>query len=47
MNRILACTASDFGKATTPLEIKDAIKASEVVLFWSIWQQKMRPYTQK
>ncbi|XOQ36300.1 MAG: Dihydrodipicolinate synthase [Lactococcus sp.] len=29
MNRILACTASDFGKETTPLEIKNAIKASE------------------
>ncbi|GFH42655.1 hypothetical protein Hs30E_12060 [Lactococcus hodotermopsidis] len=29
MNRILACTASDFGKATTPLAIKEAIKSSE------------------
>lgn len=29
MNRILACSASDFGKETTPLEIKEAIKTSE------------------
>ena len=29
MNRILACTASDFGKETTPLEMKEAIKDSE------------------
>ncbi|SJZ56017.1 hypothetical protein SAMN02745116_00730 [Pilibacter termitis] len=29
MNRILACVASDFGKKETPLELKQAIKASE------------------
>lgn len=29
MNRILACTASDFGQAETPLALKAALKASE------------------
>ncbi|MFM2488245.1 hypothetical protein ABW365_08155 [Enterococcus avium] len=29
MKRILACSASDFGKDTTPVELKEAIKASE------------------
>ena len=29
MKRILACTASDYGKDATPLELKEAIKASE------------------
>lgn len=29
MKRILACTASDFGKETTPLELKKAIKDAE------------------
>lgn len=29
MNRILNCVASDFGKETTPYELKDAIRGSE------------------
>lgn len=29
MDRILACTASDFGQSETPLSLKSAIKASE------------------
>lgn len=29
MKRVLACTAADFGNETTPLELKEAIRASE------------------